>query len=237
MNDSIIEFKALTKKYGNIVALNNVDLNFPKGKIIGLLGPNGSGKTTMIKVITGLLKKYTGEVLIYGLKPSPETKKIISYLPDRPCLPSRLSITKILDYFSDYFVDFDKEKALRLIKELGIDINQSFNELSKGTKEKLQIILVLSRNAKVFIFDEPIAGVDPAARDVIFQLILNGKNDDSTIIICTHLISEVENILDYAIFLKNGQVSLRNDVQTIRNNSGKSLNEIFKEVYRCAPIN
>lgn len=237
MNDSIILFKSVTKKYGNLIALNNVDVEFPRGQIIGLLGPNGSGKTTMIKVMANLLKNYSGQVLIEGMKPSIETKKIVAYLPDRPCLPTNKSILNIVKYFSDFFDDFDSEKALRLIKELGIDINQNFTELSKGTKEKLQIALVISRRAKVFIFDEPIAGVDPAARDVIFQLILRGKEEDATIIICTHLISEVEDYLDYAIFLKNGQVSLRNYVNTIKTNSGKSLNEVFKEVYRYAPIN
>lgn len=237
MNDSIITLKSLTKKYGNLIALNNVDVEFPRGQIIGLLGPNGSGKTTMIKILTNLLKKYSGEVLINGLKPSQETKKIVAYLPDRPCLPTNLSIKEIVNYFNDFFPDFDSNKAFRLINELGINTNLYFNELSKGTKEKLQIALVISRRAKVFIFDEPIAGVDPAARDIIFKLILNGKNEDSTIIICTHLISEVEDYLDYAIFLKDGQITMRNYVKTIKESSGKSLNEIFKEVYRYAPIN
>ena len=236
MTDSIITINSLTKKYGNVVALNNVNLNFPKGQIIGLLGPNGSGKTTMIKILTSLLNKYDGNVLIDGKKIGVETKKIVSYLPDRNILPPRMKIIDILDYFGDFFDDFDKVYANKLIKSLEVDLNRIFCELSKGMKEKVQLSLVLSRKAKVYIFDEPIAGVDPAARDVIFELIMNSKREDATIIICTHLISEVENILDYAIFLKNGVVTLRNDVKTIKENSGKTLNEIFKEVYHYAPI-
>ncbi len=236
MNDPIISLNNLTKKYGNFTALNNVDLDFPRGKIIGLLGPNGSGKTTMIKLFCNLLKKYDGEIKIDGIKPSLETKKIVSYLPDRFCLPEKFNVNQIIEYYKDFFEDFDVEKAKKLIRELGIDFNNNFSHLSKGTKEKLQIILVLSRKAKVYIFDEPIAGVDPAARDVIFKLILNSKEKESTIIICTHLISEVEDILDYAIFLKNGQVSLRGEVNMIRENSGKTLNEVFKDVFYYAPI-
>lgn len=236
MNNPIISLNNLTKKYGSFTALNNVNLDFPRGKIIGLLGPNGSGKTTMIKLICDLLKKYDGEIKIDGIKPSIETKKIVSYLPDRFCLPEKFNVNQIIEYYKDFFEDFDVEKAKKLIQELGIDLNNNFSHLSKGTKEKLQIILVLSRKAKVYIFDEPIAGVDPAARDVIFKLILNSKEKESTIIICTHLISEVENILDYAIFLKNGQVSLRGDVNVIRENSGKTLNEVFKDVFYYAPI-
>lgn len=236
MNESIISVKSLTKKYGNFIALNNITLDFPKGKIIGLLGPNGSGKTTLIKVITSLLNKYNGEVLVDGKKIGIETKKIVSYLPDRNVLPSKMKINEIIDYFSDFFNDFDSDKARKLLISLQIDLNRKFCELSKGMKEKVQLALVLSRNAKVYIFDEPIAGVDPAARDVIFELILNSKKEDATIIICTHLISEVETILDYAVFLKNGVVTLRNDVDKIRETSGKSLNEIFKEVYHYASI-
>lgn len=230
--DSIIKINNLTKKYGDVVALNNVTLDFPKGKIIGLLGPNGSGKTTMIKVITNLLNQYSGDVLIDGMKPGVETKKIVSYLPDRFILPSKLRIYDIIDMFNDFFEDFNTSKAIKLISGLDIDLNKRFCDLSKGTKEKVQLSLILSRKAKVYIFDEPIAGVDPAVREVIFDLILQSKDDDATIIICTHLISEVEKILDYAIFLKCGQVSLRNDVKSIVSVSGKSLNDVFKEVFR-----
>ncbi len=237
MQESIIEIKSLNKYYGKFKALNQVDLSFPKGKIIGLLGPNGSGKTTMIKILTGLLKQYQGEVLIDGSPISIESKKIISYLPDKNCLPNKWNVLDALEFFKDFYEDFEYDKAKQLIMQLGIDMNKKFKSLSKGTKEKLQLSLVLSRKAKIYIFDEPIAGVDPAARDLIFHMILNHHHEDSTIIICTHLISEVEDILDYAIFLNQGKVYLREDVNKIKESSGKSLNEVFKEVYRYAPIN
>lgn len=236
MNENIISISGLTKKYGNFIALNNVTIDLPKGKIIGLLGPNGSGKTTLIKVLTCLLKKYEGQIFIDGNTPGIETKKIVSYLPDRNVLPPRMTIDEIVEYFRSFFDDFDAVKARRLLQNLQIDLSRKFVELSKGMKEKVQLALVLSRDAKVYIFDEPIAGVDPAARDVIFELILNSKAQDATIIICTHLISEVENILDYAVFIKNGVITLRNDVDKIRQSSGKTLNEIFKEVYHYASI-
>jgi len=236
MNESIISIRSLTKKYGDFVALDNVSLEIPKGKIIGLLGPNGSGKTTLIKVLTCLLNKYEGKVLIDGNELGIETKKIVSYLPDRNVLPGKMKIKDIVEYFGDFFDDFEKDYAIKLLTSLDIDLNRKFCQLSKGMKEKVQLALVLSRKAKLYIFDEPIAGVDPAARDVIFELIMNSKREEASIIICTHLISEVESILDYAIFLKNGVVTLRNDVESIRLNSGKSLNEIFKEVYHYASI-
>lgn len=236
MSENIISISGLTKKYGNFIALNNVTIDLPKGKIIGLLGPNGSGKTTLIKVLTCLLKKYEGQIFIDGKAPGLETKKIVSYLPDRNVLPPRMTIDEIVEYFRSFFDDFDAVKARRLLQNLQIDLSRKFVELSKGIKEKVQLALVLSRDAKVYIFDEPIAGVDPAARDVIFELILNSKAQDATIIICTHLISEVENILDYAVFIKNGVITLRNDVDKIRQSSGKTLNEIFKEVYHYASI-
>lgn len=236
MSQSIISIKNLTKKYGNFIALNNISIDLPKGKIIGLLGPNGSGKTTLIKVLTCLLRKYDGKVLIDNKSLGLETKKIVSYLPDRNVLPSKMTVEEIVEYFNDFFEDFDANKARNLLINLQIDLNKKFSQLSKGMKEKVQLSLVLSRNAKVYIFDEPIAGVDPAARDVIFELILNSKSQDSTIIICTHLISEVENILDYAVFIKDGVITLRNDVSKIKESSGKTLNEIFKEVYHYASI-
>lgn len=236
MQESLIKIDHLTKKYGNLIALKDVCLDLPKGKIIGLLGPNGSGKTTLIKILTCLLHQYEGNVTIDGKKLGIETKKIVSYLPDRNVLPKKMKVIETIEYFADFFDDFNKDKAIGLLKGLQIDLNMRFSDLSKGMKEKVQLVLVLSRNAKLFIFDEPIAGVDPAARDVIFELILKSKREDATIIICTHLISEVERILDYAVFLKNGVVTLRNDVEQIRKASGKSLNEVFKEVYYYANI-
>lgn len=234
--ESIITINSLKKQYGDNIALDNIDLEIPKGKIVGLLGPNGSGKTTLIKILACLLKNYKGDVKIDGKELGIETKKIVSYLPDRSVLPGHMNCNELLEYYNDFFIDFDYKRAKQLLISLNIDLNRKFCELSKGMKEKVQIILVLSRKAKVYIFDEPIAGVDPAARDIIFELILNSKRSDSTIIICTHLISEVENILDYAIFLKDGVVTLRNDVDKIKESCGKSLNEIFKEVYHYASI-
>lgn len=234
--ESIITINSLKKQYGDHIALDNIDLEIPKGKIVGLLGPNGSGKTTLIKILACLLKNYKGDVKIDGKELGIETKKIVSYLPDRSVLPGHMNCNELLEYYNDFFINFDYKRAKQLLISLNIDLNRKFCELSKGMKEKVQIILVLSRKAKVYIFDEPIAGVDPAARDIIFELILNSKRSDSTIIICTHLISEVENILDYAIFLKDGVVTLRNDVDKIKESCGKSLNEIFKEVYNYASI-
>lgn len=234
--ESIITINSLKKQYGDHIALDNIDLEIPKGKIVGLLGANGSGKTTLIKILACLLKNYKGDVKIDGKELGIETKKIVSYLPDRSVLPGHMNCNELLEYYNDFFSDFDCKRAKQLLISLNIDLNRKFCELSNGMKEKVQIILVLSRKAKVYIFDEPIAGVDPAARDIIFELILNSKRSDSTIIICTHLISEVENILDYAIFLKDGVVTLRNDVFKIRESCGKSLNEIFKEVYHYASI-
>ena len=234
--DNIIEINSLSKFYNDFKALDNITLSIPKGKIVGLLGPNGSGKTTLIKILSCLLKQYEGEIKINGFDLGIDTKKIVSYLPDRNVLPPRMTIDEIVEYFRSFFDDFDAVKARRLLQNLQIDLSRKFVELSKGMKEKVQLALVLSRDAKVYIFDEPIAGVDPAARDVIFELILNSKAQDATIIICTHLISEVENILDYAVFIKNGVITLRNDVDKIRQSSGKTLNEIFKEVYHYASI-
>jgi len=236
MGENIVSIRGLTKKYGNFIALNNINIDLPKGKIIGLLGPNGSGKTTLIKVLTCLLKKHNGQILIDGKTLGLETKKIVSYLPDRNVLPPRMTVEEIIEYFRSFFDDFDAVKARKLLQNLQINLDKKFIELSKGMKEKVQLALVLSRDAKLYIFDEPIAGVDPAARDVIFELILNSKSKDATIIICTHLISEVENILDYAVFIKDGVITLRNDVEKIRESSGKTLNEIFKEVYHYASI-
>ncbi|MBQ8293438.1 MAG: ABC transporter ATP-binding protein [Bacilli bacterium] len=235
--ENLVEIKNLTKSYGPFVALKDVSMSLPKGKVIGLLGPNGSGKTTTIKILTNLLMNYSGEVLIDGNKPGIYTKGIISYLPDRNFLADKWTINYAIEYFGDFFSDFDKEKAQRLISNFGINLNKTFKSLSKGMKEKVQLSLVLSRKAKLYIFDEPIAGVDPAARDVIFKLILNHCSPESTIIISTHLVSEVEEILDDVIFLKNGEV-IYNGTKTdlMDKYEGKSVNDIFREVYRYEGI-
>lgn len=231
--NNLIKINNLTKLYSNTVALSNVNLELPKGKIIGLLGPNGSGKTTLIKIITNLLSQYQGEVYIDGQKPGVYTKSIISYLPDVNYLDEKWNGNQAIDFFKDFYQDFDENKARSLLNKLEIPVNKRFKELSKGTKEKLQLILVLSRNAKLYIFDEPIAGVDPATRDLIFDLILENYNKEASIIISTHLIAEIERILDEIVFLKNGQVVLSGNAEEIRKENNKSIDELFREIFKC----
>jgi ABC-2 type transport system ATP-binding protein len=227
----------LTKSYGSCVALKNVNLEIPKGEIVGLLGPNGSGKTTLIKILTNLIKNYQGIVSVNNQKLGIYTKSIISYLPDREFIAEKWTIKYAIEYFDDFFNDFDKEKATKLISNFGIDLNKNFKSLSKGMKEKVQLSLILSRKAELYIFDEPIAGVDPATRDVIFQLILNHRSPNSTILIATHLVSEVEEILDSVIFLKNGEIIYSGSKEELKNNyDGKSVNDIFREVYKYEGI-
>ena len=203
----------------------------PKGKVIGMLGPNGSGKTTLIKILTNLSMRYEGEVLINGQKPGIETKKIVSYLPDCNFLSDSWTVNNAIEYFVDFFADFDEQKARNLIAQLGINFNQKIKTLSKGTKEKVHLVLVLSRNAELYIFDEPIAGVDPAARDLIFKLILENYNKNGTILMATHLILEAEAIFDYAFFINNGRLALYDSVENIKNKTGKTLDQLFREIY------
>ena len=229
--ESIITIDGLTKKYGNYIAINNIKVDFPKNKIIGLLGPNGSGKTTLIKILVNLLTQYEGNVLIDGKKLGIETKKIVSYLPDKDYLSNDWTFETAINYFKDFYEDFDEEKARRLVDELKIPKNVKFKALSKGTREKFQLILVLSRNAKVYVFDEPIAGVDPVARDLVFKLISENIAKEATVIISSHLISDLEQYLDYIVFLKEGQIVLRSDASKLRLATGKTINEVFKEVF------
>lgn len=232
--DYIVSIKNLTKSYGTTVALNNITVDIPKGKIIGLLGPNGSGKTTLIKVLTNLLMKYDGSVLIDGKKPGIETKKIVSYLPDCNFLEEGWLVEDAIKYFQDFYTDFDENKARTLFEKLNIDVKLKIKKLSKGNKEKVHLILILSRNADLYIFDEPIAGVDPAARDLIFQLIMENYNKNGSIIMSTHLISDAERILDYALFLNKGYLAIFDSVENIKNEHGKTLDELFREMYRYA---
>ncbi len=230
---AIIECRDLTKCYKDIRALNAVELSVPDcGGIVGLLGPNGSGKTTLIKLLTGLLTPDMGTVLVAGKPIGVETKSIVSYLPDNHALNDSYTVSRQLAYYQDFFDDFDMEKAKRMIAELGLNEKQKIKTLSKGNKEKLALILTLSRNARLFILDEPIAGVDPAARDYILQTILSHKAKDSTMLISTHLISEIENYFDYVLFLKEGNVVLQGETETIRRREGKSIDELFREVFR-----
>ena len=230
---NLIECTNLTKDYKNLRALNNLTFSIPdRGGIIGLLGPNGSGKTTFIKLLTGLLTATEGNVKIAGYDVGPETKAIVSYLSDAHSLTDSYTVTEQLDYVEDFFSDFDRQKAEAMIEELGVERKQKIKALSKGTKEKLSLILTLSRNAKVYILDEPIAGVDPAAREYILQSILAHKKENATVIISTHLISEIEQYFDYVLFLKQGNVVLHGVAEEIRAKEGKTIDELFREVFR-----
>lgn len=230
---TILECKNLPKKYGRKQALDNITLSLESGKIIGLLGPNGSGKTTLIKLINGLLAPTGGKLFINGNTPGVESKKIVSYLPERTYLDETQKVSEAITLFEDFYEDFDRSRAISMLEKLNIDSNARIKTLSKGTKEKVQLILVMSRRAKLYCLDEPIAGVDPAARDYILSTIINNYEPDSTILISTHLISDVENILDEVVFIKNGHIVLKNDVEDIRFNQGKSVDVLFREVFKC----
>lgn len=226
---TILECKNLSKKYGRKLALDGINLSLNSGRIIGLLGPNGSGKTTLIKLINGLLAPTKGELFINGNAPGVETKKIVSYLPERTYLDETQKVSEAITFFED----FDRTRAISMLEKLHIDPSSRIKTLSKGTKEKVQLILVMSRHAKLYCLDEPIAGVDPAARDYILSTIINNYEQDSTILISTHLISDVENILDEVVFIQNGHIVLQNDVEDIRFNQGKSVDVLFREVFKC----
>lgn len=233
MNESIVEFEGVYKKYGDKEVFKDLNINISKGKIVGLLGPNGSGKTTMIKMINGLTQCDKGKVKINGLKPSVKTKEIISYLPDRNHLNEDMRVKEVLKFFSDFYKDFDMKKAKNMIENLNIDINEKIKSMSKGTKEKVALILVMSRNTKLYILDEPIGGVDPASRAYIIKTILKNYNEDSTLLISTHLINEIENICDEVIIISNGKIILKGEVDDIRENKGMSIEALFKEEFKC----
>ena len=230
---SLLECKKLNKNYGGTYALTDVDLTIEGGHIIGLLGPNGSGKTTLIKLVNGLLTPTGGEVCIDGKKPSPETKAIVSYLPERNALPLWMTAKQAMDYYADFYEDFNRDKAKDMIASLGLDEKQRIKAMSKGTREKLQLILVMSREAQLYLLDEPIGGVDPATRDYILRTIIGNYNENASVIISTHLIADVEQVLDDVIFLRDGHVELHKSVDEIREETGKSVDELFREVFRC----
>lgn len=233
MNE-LVELVGLTKSYDKKnVAVNNITLTLPKGKIIGLLGPNGSGKTTLIKMLNGLLTPTQGSIKINGQDVGVETKAQVAYLPDRTYLSGRQKISEILDFFSDFYADFSKEKAIEMLRSLNIDPSVKLKTLSKGTKEKVQLILVMSRQASLYVLDEPIAGVDPAARDYILRTIINNYNPDATVIISTHLIGDIEQVLDEVIFMRYGHLVLYTSVDNIREQHGKSVDAYFREVFAC----
>lgn len=232
--NNLVEIKGVTKSYdGRVAAVDNVNLILPKGRIIGILGPNGSGKTTMIKMLNGLLKPTAGTILINGMEIGPETKARVAYLPDRTYLTGNKTVSEILDYFVDFYADFSKDKALEMLASLNIEPTARMKNLSKGTKEKVQLILVMSREADLYILDEPIAGVDPAARDYILRTIINNYNPEATVLISTHLISDIEQVLDEVVFMRYGKLVLYTSVDNIREQKGKSVDAYFREVFAC----
>ena len=230
----ILECRNLSKKYGNhFYALNDLALSLDSGQIVGLLGPNGSGKTTLIKLINGLLNPSSGEVLIDGKAPGVDTKKIVSYLPERTYLDESMKVRDIIRFFADFYDNFITDRAYQMLSDLEISADARLRTLSKGTKEKVQLILVMSRDAKLYILDEPIGGVDPAARDYILHTILANYNEESTILLSTHLIHDIENILDRVVFLKEGRLAMNAPVDDIRMEQGRSVDTLFREVFRC----
>lgn len=233
MSQNIAEFNDVYKKYGKKQVLEEFNLNIPKGKIVGLLGPNGSGKTTIIKLLNGLTQCDKGNVFINGLKPSVKTKEIVSYLPDRNYLNEDMTVKELLKLFSDFYKDFDINKAKEMIKNLNLEENEKIKSMSKGTKEKVGLILVMSRNAKLYILDEPIGGVDPASRAYIIKTILKNFNEDSTLLIATHLINEIENICDEVIIISKGEILLKGNVDEIREEKGMSIDTLFREEFKC----
>ncbi|MBQ4568714.1 MAG: ABC transporter ATP-binding protein [Ruminococcus sp.] len=233
---SILECRELTKAYRKgFNILNSMNLSVPKGRIVGLLGPNGCGKSTLIKLVAGLLQPNAGEILIDGKRVGEETKAMVSYLPERTYFNGWMRVDELVNYFAEFYADFDEEKAYRLLADLSIDPKAKLKALSKGTKEKVQLVLVMSRRAKLYLLDEPIAGVDPAAREYILSTIVGNYNPDSTIIITTHLISDVEQVLDDFMFVSyGGQILKSGSAEAARQENGCSLDELFREVFRCS---
>ena len=229
----LAEFRGVSKGFGKKLALDNVTLTIGRGKVIGLLGPNGSGKTTLIKLANGLLQPSRGQILIDGKEPGIETKKIVSYLPERTYLDESMKVRDIIRFFADFYDNFITDRAYQMLSDLEISADARLRTLSKGTKEKVQLILVMSRDAKLYILDEPIGGVDPAARDYILHTILANYNEESTILLSTHLIHDIENILDRVVFLKEGRLAMNAPVDDIRMEQGRSVDTLFREVFRC----
>lgn len=228
----IVRCSNLYKRYGNVTALNGISFALESGKIVGLLGPNGSGKTTLIKILNGLLTATGGNIVIDGNPVGVETKKVVSYLPDNSYLNSWMTVKQIVSYFADFYEDFRPELAYQMLERLGISPDNKLKTLSKGNKEKVCLILVMSRNARLYVLDEPIAGVDPAARDYVISTIINNYNPQSTVLISTHLIADIEQVLDEVIFLKSGSIVLQKTVDEIRSQHEKSVDELFREVFK-----
>lgn len=235
MNDPLILCQGLSKRFGAHFALNNVNLNVSRGKIIGLLGPNGAGKTTLIKLLCGLLQPTSGTLLINNLAPCEQTKAQVSYLPDRPYFADWMKTCDLVDLFADFYADFDRNKAMEMFSALHIGPNDRIKTMSKGTKEKTQLVMAMSRAASLYLLDEPIAGVDPAARDFILNTILTNYNEAGTVILSTHLIADVERVLDEAILIRNGQIIRHDTVDNIRQVEGKSVDAFFRDLFRTMP--
>ena len=233
--DTVLQVTDLTKSYGNHIALYNINLEIRKGRIVGLLGPNGSGKTTFIKLCAGILTPTRGRIRICDKMVGERTKALVSYLPDRTYLSNQQTVKEQLDFFQDFYQDFDRERAENMLKALGIDLKTRFGTMSKGTKEKVQLVLVMSRRAKLYLLDEPIGGVDPAAREYILDNSVTNYDPEATVIISTHLISDVEPILDDYIFVNRGRILQAGSADAAREESGKSLDELFREVFKCLP--
>ncbi len=229
----ILQADHLSKNYGPKRALDNVSFSIKSGRIVGLLGPNGSGKTTLIKILAGMNTVYQGNVSIAGCPPGPDSKTLISYLPDKLYFPNWMKVNDIVEEFHSFFADFDAQKCYSMLQRLNVDARAKIKSLSKGTIEKLQLCLAMARNARLYLLDEPLGGVDPAARDFILDTILNNYSEHSTIVISTHLIADVERIFDTVIFLKDGQIALCDDVDNVRMKEGKSIDQLFREVFKC----
>ncbi len=230
---AILECRDLCKRYGRVQALDHVSLSIGPGKIVGLLGPNGSGKTTLIKLANGLLTWDSGELSIDGRAPGPETKAVVSYLPERTYLADWMSAGQTLDFFGDFYRDFDRKRAEEMLEHLNIPLTQRIRQMSKGTREKVQLILVMSRAARLYLLDEPIGGVDPATRDYILHTIIGNYDPEAAVVISTHLIADVEQVLDEAIFINQGHIVLHKTVDEIREEQGKSVDQMFREVFKC----
>ena len=228
-----IEISNLTKTFGDLTALDDVTVSLEQGQIVGLLGPNGSGKTTLIKILNGLLQPTAGSVTINGSAPGVDTKRVVAYLPDRNALPDYMTASQLMDIYEDFFEDFDRMKAEAMVDDLGINRSQTMKKMSKGTKEKLQLCLVMARQAEVYLLDEPIGGVDPATRDYILRTIISNYNENAVGLISTHLISDVESVLDDVVFIKEGRVVLHKAADAIREEKGESVDKLFREVFKC----
>lgn len=231
----VLECRALEKRYGMQPALNPLSLALPRGRVVGLLGPNGSGKTTLIKLIAGLLRPTAGQVLVCGLEPGPQTKALVSYLPERPYFAPGMKVSQALGYFEDFYADFDRLLAQDMLARLAVPADAHMGALSKGTKEKVQLVLVMARRAALYLLDEPIGGVDPAARDFILDTIIRNYRREATILLSTHLVADVEHVLDEFVLLQYGTMALYSTPSLVREQTGLRLDDYFREVFRCSP--